>query len=69
LNLIPDHIGSIVGFALFVSSALSIVSPPFAVIPIVIFFWILMDLSFNNREAAKKLQEALYSIKAELRTI
>lgn len=69
LNFIPDHTGSIVGFALIVSSALSIVSPPFAVIPIVIFFWILMDLSFNNREVAKNLQDALYSIKAELRTI
>lgn len=66
LNVIPDHTGGIVGFILIATSALSIVSPPFALIPVSIFFWILMDLSFNNREAAKNLQESLYNIKNEL---
>ncbi len=69
LNFIPDYTNGIVGFTLIAISLLSIVSPPLATIPVGIFFWILMDLSFNNREAAKNLQECLYSVENELRKI
>lgn len=69
LNVIPDHTNGMVGFTLFVTSMLSFISPPFAVIPISIFLWILMDLSFNNREAASELQECLYLTEQELKTL
>lgn len=66
LNIIPDHTDGMVGFALIATSALSIVSPPFAFIPLGIFFWILMDLSFNNRQAVRNLQESLFNVENEL---
>ncbi len=69
LNFIPDNTDGIIGFILIATSLLSIVSPPFASIPVGIFFWILMDLSFNNRKAAKTLQESLYSVENKLRKI
>lgn len=70
LNFIPDHTSGVVVFTLIVSSVIAIFAYlPLAVIPIVIIPWIAMDLSFNNREAAKNLQEILYNVADELRTV
>ncbi|WP_342226997.1 hypothetical protein [Rickettsiella endosymbiont of Rhagonycha lignosa] len=69
LNIIPDNMSGIVGFFIIASALASITFPPVAVIPLFIFSWVLMDLFFNNREAAKNLQETLYNVEDELRTI
>lgn len=69
LNIIPDNMSGVVGFLIIASALASIAFPPLAAIPLFIFSWVLMDLFFNNREAAKNLQEALYKVEDEIRTI
>lgn len=69
LNIIPDNTRGVVGFMIIASAFASIAFPPLAAIPLFIFSWALMDLFFNNREAAKNLQETLYNVADELRTI
>ncbi|MCH9636866.1 MAG: hypothetical protein WBV88_05550 [Candidatus Rickettsiella isopodorum] len=69
LNIIPDNTSSMLGFILLISALMATASPVLAVIPLVIFAWVLMDLFFNNRKAAKKLTEILFTVQAELRTI
>ena len=59
----------IVGFLIIASALASITFSPLAVIPLFIFSWVLMDLFFNNREAAKNLQATLYIFESDLRTI
>lgn len=69
LNIIPDNTSSMLGFILLISALMATASPALAVIPLVIFAGVLMDLFFNNRKAAKKLTEILFTVQAELRTI
>lgn len=69
LNIIPDDVSSMVGFTLIISSLIATLFPPLAVIPVVIFAWILTDLFFNNRDEAKNFKEIVYTAKDELRTI
>lgn len=69
LNIIPDNISEVVGFLIIASALASIAFLPLAAIPLFIFSWVLMDLFFNNREAAKNLQEALYKVEDEIRSI
>ncbi len=69
LNIIPDNVTGIVVFTLLISSLLTTVFPPLAVIPLLILSWIIMDLFFNNREEAKAFKDTLYTAKDELNTI
>ena len=69
LNIIPDNMSGIVVFLIIASVLASIAFPPLAVIPLFIVSWVLMDLFFNNREAAKNLQATLYMFEDDLRTI
>lgn len=70
LNFMPNPTGGMIGFTLVVTLFIAIFAhPALAVIPIVILLWIAMDLSFNNREAAKNLQEILYNVADELSTV
>ncbi len=69
LNIIPDNMSGIIGFLIIASALASIAFPPLAVIALFIFSWVLMDLFFNNREAAKNLQATLYMFEDDLRTI
>lgn len=69
LNIIPDNVSGVVGFFIIASALASIAFPPLAAIPLFIFSWMLIDLFFNNREVAKNLQETLYMLEDDLRTI
>ncbi|MGC1853912.1 MAG: hypothetical protein WA659_00840 [Candidatus Aquirickettsiella sp.] len=69
LNIIPDNTNGIVGFILIISSLITTLFPPLAIIPLIIVAWVLIDLFFNNREEAKNLKEILFTAKDELSTI
>jgi hypothetical protein len=69
LNIIPDNTSGIVGFMIIASALTSIAFPPLAVLPLFIFSWVMLDLFFNNRDAAKNFNEILSILQNELRTI
>jgi len=69
LNIIPDNMSGVVGGFIIASALASIAYPPLAAIPLFIFSWVLIDLFFNNREVAKNLQQTLYMLENDLRTI
>lgn len=70
LNFIPDDTSSIVGFTILATSFIAAaVYLPVALITVTITFWALIDLFFNNRTAAGRLQEKLFMAENELSTI
>lgn len=69
LNIIPDNTDGIVGFMFIASSLIAFLSLPFIVVPLFIFSWIVLDLVFNNRTAAKTLETSIWTIEDEIRTI
>lgn len=69
LNSIPDNTDGIVGFMLIASSLIAYLSLPFIVVPLFIFSWIVLDLVFNNRTAAKTLETSIWTIEEEITTL
>lgn len=70
LNIIPDNTSEMVCFIIIASVFFAyLVFSPAAAITLFIVSWALMDFFFNNRKAAKNLQEKLCKVKDELSII